>query len=900
MHPQKQLITLARSLSKIKSSSKVYELICTHLLDLVPCHGISIAILQENKTTADIMLASNQAGWQQLKSCSIEATFLANVRNADEPTRVEDATTHTAHEIQTLGDNGCQSVFSFPIIVNDEAVGTLNIGYQQSDALLPEAEARIWHINSLLSSSIERIELQAQLTEKAKHSQEQITELQQLNKLSIALSQISDIEQAVELPIKAALKMLRGDRASFTIYDEKTNTLNVLGTDSPKTIGPKTMVFELHNSVVGQAFQSGIIQTWDPLTKTDLVDIVLMRKSGLQAGLIVPLFVNGKVTVTLNVGRLNATSFNQKDYLVAQQIGTMLASTLERQRLLDNFADNLRKTEYQASRLNVLNALALDLTESTGWTEAFNITCKTLIELIPSARASMTQINDAQTHWEVFNGVGDEKKKPGKVKLKGSHLEKMVKEKVTLYSGDIRNSPFKLLREISNLGIRSIMQAPLISQGRVIGTLNISSDEVDAYDEYDKILIGQAAVLLSRTLENLRLFEKVESALVDAHRTSDELALINSLISQSVKAKTFQESLDIIANCLFQILGIAKVGIALLDDAKENLVVVSEYFEPGTSISTVGLKIPFKGNTLNESVVYGKQRVFLDDVQNTAEDLELRELMREQGNHAIAILPLIVAGEVIGTVGLGIWDPDVSISIQTLDLMENILSQAAASIYNLQLLDQQKIALSEIRSQQRELRLVNEVVSNSQFILMRWIKFNNQWKPEYISSNCIQFGYDSEDFLNDPELSFSIILDKDKPKVRKEFGKYLAEKVDNFIREYRVITKSGDIRWVEDRVNLERDKAGKVITLQSILVDRTEQKLTGKRLRLTQFSVDNTPRIQFWLDIAGKFVFVNQAAFQSLGYTKEEMLELDIFQIDMTASVEGFTNNWNYLRENNE
>lgn len=69
------------------------------------------------------------------------------------------------------------------------------------------------------------------------------------------------------------------------------------------------------------------------------------------------------------------------------------------------------------------------------------------------------------------------------------------------------------------------------------------------------------------------------------------------------------------------------------------------------------------------------------------------------------------------------------------------------------------------------------------------------------------------------------------------------------------------------------------------------------RLRLTQFSLDHSGDAVFWVDSAEKFFYVNEAACRSLGYTKEELLQLSVKDIDPEFPQEKWFTFWEELRE---
>jgi len=84
----------------------------------------------------------------------------------------------------------------------------------------------------------------------------------------------------------------------------------------------------------------------------------------------------------------------------------------------------------------------------------------------------------------------------------------------------------------------------------------------------------------------------------------------------------------------------------------------------------------------------------------------------------------------------------------------------------------------------------------------------------------------------------------DLARVASEVADYTRRGEDRFQQEYRIVTKDGDIRWIEDHTVVERDAEGKVSHYQGIVIDITDRKRTERvidaRMRLLQFAETHT------------------------------------------------------------
>lgn len=66
--------------------------------------------------------------------------------------------------------------------------------------------------------------------------------------------------------------------------------------------------------------------------------------------------------------------------------------------------------------------------------------------------------------------------------------------------------------------------------------------------------------------------------------------------------------------------------------------------------------------------------------------------------------------------------------------------------------------------------------------------------------------------------------------------------------------------------------------------------------QLTQFSLERVADAVYWLNPDGQFIYVNSAACRSLGYSRDELLQLTVFDVDANFPPEAWPDHWNSLR----
>ncbi|MEN6442882.1 MAG: PAS domain S-box protein [Methanoregula sp.] len=106
--------------------------------------------------------------------------------------------------------------------------------------------------------------------------------------------------------------------------------------------------------------------------------------------------------------------------------------------------------------------------------------------------------------------------------------------------------------------------------------------------------------------------------------------------------------------------------------------------------------------------------------------------------------------------------------------------------------------------------------------------------------------------------------------------------------EHRIIRRDGKIRYIRSFVRTTRDETGRILRSHGANQDITERKQAEEALILSERTyhsyIDNSPQGLFVVDETGHYLDVNRAACILLGYSREEMLSMNI--LDLAAPEE--------------
>lgn len=151
-------------------------------------------------------------------------------------------------------------------------------------------------------------------------------------------------------------------------------------------------------------------------------------------------------------------------------------------------------------------------------------------------------------------------------------------------------------------------------------------------------------------------------------------------------------------------------------------------------------------------------------------------------------------------------------------------------------------------------------------------------------------GYPVEEFNSHRMKWGDIILPEDVAHAKAAFKEALIG--DQFyLREYRIKTASGNIRWIRERGHINCDDHGKVDYITGICSDITkEQEITvalEKMQHQNEIILNSLGDGLFELDCSGEVSFINPAALKMLGYQGKDVVGQNLHELIHPKKADG-------------
>lgn len=242
---------------------------------------------------------------------------------------------------------------------------------------------------------------------------------------------------------------------------------------------------------------------------------------------------------------------------------------------------------------------------------------------------------------------------------------------------------------------KSMLFIPLVAGGQWIGLINAIFGYQAKFTEQDVQRLMALAAQSAVAVQNLTSLQLAEQRALEAQVRSQELALINRVVTGVAASSDLRQALEIVTTEIVHALSVQRVSIALLNEDRKGLRVLADHSLIEGLPSAVGYPIPLEGNYSASEALRTRRPVVIPDAQNSPLTEAIHEPLREQGIETMIVMPLVAGNQVIGTAAFDILEKGRLLSEDEMRLAETVLAQSATAIQNARLFDQTQQMLAE-------------------------------------------------------------------------------------------------------------------------------------------------------------------------------------------------------------
>jgi PAS domain S-box-containing protein len=243
------------------------------------------------------------------------------------------------------------------------------------------------------------------------------------------------------------------------------------------------------------------------------------------------------------------------------------------------------------------------------------------------------------------------------------------------------------------------------------------------------------------------------------------------------------------------------------------------------------------------------------------------------------VASLLAMAVVVAVPAIGVWEllrQDETPSLRTFRLL--VVLACGLSLAVLALLAEQ-LSKDGFRSDVRKLEVLNrELVESVRAILRR--AEPSSFRTTFVNKHVEEIlGYPVEGWLNNPSFWVEHLHPEDRERTIAFTEKAISEQRNHEV-EYRMIAADGRIVWLHEVVNVIVEN-GVSIELVGVSGDITARKRTEESMALFRKLIDGSnDAIEVIDPITMHFLDINEKACLDLGYHRDEMLSMTVYDID--------------------
>jgi PAS domain S-box-containing protein len=319
--------------------------------------------------------------------------------------------------------------------------------------------------------------------------------------------------------------------------------------------------------------------------------------------------------------------------------------------------------------------------------------------------------------------------------------------------------------------------------------------------------------------ERLQRLDALEIAHQDVEtqlqRRVQETNLLNRVTAFVASAEDVAGALRNVCAELARFLQVPQAGFAILNPERTAAEVIADYHPPG-SPSAIGVTISVNGNPSMTYILERKVPLAVAEAQSDPLLAPVHDVMRQRKVQSILLVPILVEGEVIGTLGFDTFQRRV-FSQADIELVQHVANQAGPLLMWKQ--TEESLRESEERFRNYfKLGLVGMVVASPE---RAWIEINDRL--------CETLGYSRAELVGKTwdELTYP----EDVAPNMALLDRVRAGEMDGFSMEKRFIRKNGEIMTGNISTRCLRRPDGSIDSFVTLVQDITERKRAGDLIR---------------------------------------------------------------------
>jgi signal transduction histidine kinase len=377
---------------------------------------------------------------------------------------------------------------------------------------------KLAHASSTRPQAGRRMEPDTSNTWRARHDR-----LQVLYQVSNVIHSTLEPNQALELIVREAVRVMRASSGSVALLNPTTGFLEI---QAARGLPVRAARLKLR---LGEGITGWVARTGNPARVGDVQQdprYVVIRPR-VRSELAVPLEVNGEVRGTLNVDSDHLDAFTAADQELLQELAVQAAKVIHHTWLYEQLRLKARLFESLVSIGHTINStLNLD--------DALRGITREACQLM-NARMCSLLLLDESGDWldlRASHGAGEAYLHKPRLNIEESLVGVVVRRRRPVQDDNVQASTrYQNVELARKEGLVSLLSVPLVFQGVAIGALNVYTGQPHLFSNEEIRILSALADLSAIAIEKARLHERIVNA-EDQLRRSEKLSALGLLAAE--------------------------------------------------------------------------------------------------------------------------------------------------------------------------------------------------------------------------------------------------------------------------------------------------------------------------------------------------------------------------------
>ncbi len=574
--------------------------------------------------------------------------------------------------------------------VGDESTGRIYVAYRETLDFLDEESALLGDIARRVSGYIENQRLLQETQAALDETEEQANHLALLNEISQHLSRATNLDEILNVSAVKMSQLFSASRASVALLTDKGDSFEVLALQGKEGAVSTGAHLPIEGTAIGMVVRENRLIVTPDTQASELLDLIHMAEHGIRSTMSAPLFAGGRAMGTLNVGDMRLNAYTGRDGNLLLQLASLLSSTIENRRLLE-------QTQRQLANLETIQTAIAHITAASTFDEAIEVLLPQVATAVWAETVNMFLVEgEYMIRIGAHSTAGRKDLGIGEVNpLDDYPLTKNVietRQPQVLTVDDPRLQPHSR-QAYQAAGVAVSATIPLVGRERVLGFLTLHRHQGgQKFAEHEVNLIQTLANQATTALEKSRLLEQIQHrttqlrASVEVSRAASSILEVDALLEQSVNL--IRDQFDYYYVGLFLVNGDGTIAHLRAGTG-----------QPGQTMLQRGHEFEIGGQSMiGQCIADGQARIALDVGQEAVRfDNPLLPDTRSE-----LALPLVSRGVAIGALSIQ-SSQEVAFTEEDVAVLQTMAGQLATAIENAHLFEQTQVQLADLATIQTTL-----------------------------------------------------------------------------------------------------------------------------------------------------------------------------------------------------